>query len=276
MYCVAMVLQRKLFPLLLILAVLVSLSSLLQAQARSNLIFEDTFNSGSFQPYNGGLGWDQTEFTDRSKGAIVSSPTRSGAGAAKFTLYYPDIRAEKNKFSAGSPGKERWFGFSTYIPTTWKDHDNLTIVAQIKGMPDTGEAHRSPFLSFEIRNGVWTLYNRWDSNLISQPDQYGSGGTIKTKLVYSGSYAKGRWTDWVIHAKWSYNKDGLLELWKNGTKLGSWIAPNCYNDIEHPFHFKIGMYKPGYNSSHPSPLVIYHDEVRIGNENARYADVAPS
>ncbi|MCA1993970.1 MAG: polysaccharide lyase, partial [Coleofasciculus sp. S288] len=227
------------------------------------------------QPYNDGLGWNQTEFTSKSKGEIVTTPKRAGAAAAKFTLHYPDKRAEKNKFSAGAPGSERWFGFSTYIPEKWPNHDNVTIVAQIKSMPDAGEPHRSPFLSFELRNGVWTIYNRWDANKISKPEAYGSGGTIKTKQVYSGSYTRGTWTDWVIHAKWSYNKDGLLEIWKNGTKLVSWVAPNCYNDTDYPFHFKIGMYKPGYNSTHPSPLVIYHDEVRIGNENARYSDVAP-
>ncbi|MGB7441989.1 MAG: polysaccharide lyase [Coleofasciculaceae cyanobacterium] len=274
MYRIRAIFRGKLLQISLLLVLLLSITTTLQAQDNSSLIFEDNFNS-SFEPYNNGAGWNQTQFTDQSRGTIVGSPTRSGTGAAKFTLNYPDKRAEKNKFSAGRPGEERWFGFSTYIPTNWQDHNNFTIVAQIKGSPDTGEQYRSPFVSFEVRNGVWTLFNRWDPNPISQPARNGSGGTIQSKRLYSGPYSKGQWTDWVIHAEWSYNSDGLLELWKDGVQLASWVAPNCYNDSEHSFHFKIGMYKPGYNESHPSPLVIYHDEVRIGNGNASYADVAP-
>lgn len=268
-------LQRKLRPLRLVFALLLLIGIIGQASAQSHLIFKDTFDSGSFQPYNGGAGWNQTQFTKKSKGKIVSSPKRAGAGAARFTLNYPDKRAEKNKFSAGRPGQERWIGFSIYIPTNWQDHDNFTIVSQIKGMPDDGEPSRSPLLSLEVRNGVWKLYNRWDPNPISKPRSGGNGGTIQSRQVFSGPYVKGQWTDWVIHAKWSYNDDGLLEIWQDNVKLGSWSGPNCYNDTEHSFHFKIGMYKPGYHSNNPSPLILYHDEVRIGNKNASYADVAP-
>ncbi|NET37429.1 MAG: hypothetical protein F6K19_36295 [Cyanothece sp. SIO1E1] len=262
-------------------AAILALSTLLVIGVRSavstesGLLFTDTFNRGSFRPYDGGAGWNQTQFTRRSRGRIVASPTRSGAGAARFNLRYPNKRAEKNKFIAGKPGTERWFGFSIYIPRTWRDHKNFTIVAQLKGSPDQGEPYRSPFLPLEIRNGVWTLFNRWDPTPISRPRADGNRGTIRSAKIYEAPYTKGKWTDWVIHAKWSYQQDGLLEIWKDGVKVVHKTGPNCYNDVDHGFHFKIGMYKPGYRANHPSPLVVYHDEVRIGNRHASYARVAP-
>ena len=270
--------NRKFFlPLLIVLVLVIStglLSSRISSQTTRNVIFEDTFDSGSFQPFADGAGWNQTQFTDASQGDIVSSPVRAGAGSARFTLTYPDRRVEKNKFAAGSPGAERWFGFSTYIPDNWSDHDNFTIVTQIKGSPDEGEPSRSPFVSIEARNGRWSLFNRWDANAITRPGDNGNGGTIQSAKLYDASYTKGDWTDWVIHAKWSYEQDGKLEIWQNGEQIVNRQGPNCYNDTDHGFHFKIGMYKPGYRSEHPSPLVIYHDEVRIGDETASYNDVS--
>lgn len=260
--------------LALITALLLGL--LLPAQAQRGLIFQDTFEQGTFQTYQGGAGWNQTQFTARSLGEIVNSPVRAGRSSARFTLRYPDRRVEKNKFAAGRPGSERWFGFSVYIPQSWRNHNGFTIAAQIKeGMPDRGEPVRSPFLPIELRNGVWQIYNRWDPNRISRPANNGNGGSIRSLKLYESPYAKGQWTDWVIHAYWSYENDGILEIWKNGTRVVNKIGANCYNDVDHDFHFKIGLYKPGYRAGEPSPLVLYFDEVRIGDSTARYADVAP-
>jgi len=260
---------------MLIAVVLVVVAGCLTSLANTSLLFEDTFDSGSFQPFAGGAGWNQTQFTENSQGEIVASPVRSGAGAAQFTLTYPDRRAEKNKFAAGRPGAERWFGLSTHIPNSWPDHNGFTIVTQIKGSPDSNEPDRSPFLSIEMRNGIWSIFSRWDASPISQPAENGNGGTIQSANIYEGAYSKGSWTDWVIHAKWSYEDDGLLEIWQNGNRIVNRTGPNCYNDTEHGFHFKIGMYKPGYRSEDPSPLVIVHDTVRIGDEQSKYDDVFP-
>ncbi|MEM7772635.1 MAG: polysaccharide lyase [Cyanobacteria bacterium P01_E01_bin.6] len=259
----------------LVVFVLIVAVGCLPSMANTHLIFEDTFNSGSFQPYADGTGWNQTQFTATSQGEIVSTPTRAGSGAARFTLTYPDRRVEKNKFAAGRPGVERWFGFSTYIPEDWPDHDNFTIVTQIKGSPDSNEPNRSPFLSIELRNGQWGIFSRWDANAITKPGDNGNGGTIQSAKVYEGPYEKGAWTDWVVHAKWSYEEDGLLEIWQNNEQVVNRPGPNCYNDTEHGFHFKIGMYKPGYREDHPSPLVLFHDTIRIGDETAQYDDVFP-
>jgi hypothetical protein len=50
-------------------------------------------------------------------------------------------------------------------------------------------------------------------------------------------------------------------------------GPNSYNDEVVPY-FKVGLYKRKWNMV--SKRVLYADEVRIGNGNATYSDVAPS
>ena len=53
---------------------------------------------------------------------------------------------------------------------------------------------------------------------------------------------KGCWTDWVVHVKWSYQSDGILQIWKNGEKVVDQNGPNAFNDAHGPF-FKMGLYK---------------------------------
>ena len=60
--------------------------------------------------------------------------------------------------------------------------------------------------------------------------------------VYVGPMNKGNWTDWVVHAKWSFGADGVLEIWRDGNKVGTQTGPNNYK-TEQPGFFKLGLYK---------------------------------
>ncbi len=64
-------------------------------------------------------------------------------------------------------------------------------------------------------------------------------------------------------------------VWKDGQKVAEHKGPNCYNE-ERPFYLKLGVYKPAYSVTAPPQRVTFHDEIRIGNEKATYADAAPS
>ncbi len=57
-----------------------------------------------------------------------------------------------------------------------------------------------------------------------------------------GPYETGVWTDWVMHVKWSYDQDGIAEVWKDGRKVIDQSGPNAFNDARGPF-FKMGLYK---------------------------------
>jgi hypothetical protein len=87
----------------------------------------------------------------------------------------------------------------------------------------------------------------------------------------------GKWTQWVLHIKWSYQEDGFLTLWKDGTVvLDLPNYPNTYNDKYGPY-FKFGIYKWAWkhqqNRVGMPPRVIYYDDLYIGNDGASYDDV---
>jgi len=179
-----------------------------------------------------------------------------------------------------SIGKEYWYGFSVFLP---QDHvpDNIwELVAQWHGRPDfdLGEDWRNPCMALRPQSdGNWHVSLIWDS----KANTFESG-----ERVYDGSrnwtvgpYARGEWTDWVFHVKWSYEDDGLLEIWQNDILIITRNGPNCFNDAKGPY-FKMGIYKGWKDRYDPVGIVaertLYHDEVRIGDANTTYADVAPS
>lgn len=97
-----------------------------------------------------------------------------------------------------------------------------------------------------------------------------SGGKEKIDL---GPYEAGTWTNWKFHVKWSYQSDGLVEIWKDGQLVVSKTGPNTYNDRQGPY-FKIGIYKPDWKykpqKSNTTQRVIYFDEVRVENNSSAW------
>jgi hypothetical protein len=253
----------------------VAVAATAQPVLNDKLIFVGDFESNSFD------GWN-TQFPHSSKGEIVTTPVRAGKYALRNELTYADFKTygdSRNRRSeiyyenVGRPGQERWYGLSLYLPKDWED-TMFDIVMQIHNKPDPGEGPKSPILTIVTEGKNWVISDRWDKEKISKPAKNGSGGTITTNQIYKGPYETEKWTDWVFHVKWSLEDDGLIEVWKDGQKVGEYKGPNGYNDDD-PYYMKIGVYKPAYRNTSPPQRVIFHDEVRIGNEKASYADVAP-
>ncbi|HEX8910933.1 MAG TPA: heparin lyase I family protein [Humisphaera sp.] len=210
--------------------------------------------------------------------AGAPAPARTGHGSAKFTLPSTAQRAELTAMPDPA-GSERWYGFSVFVADGVKPDAVNTIVAQWHEQPDRdlGETWRVPPLYLAMLNGKWVIATRWDS----RPKSDGSwippaptGGRLELRPA---AVATGRWVDWVFHVKWSYASDGLLEVWKDGTKVVDRAGPNTYND-EAGNYFKVGLYTPDY-ATNTNPVnavkMLFADDVRLGNETATYADVAP-
>jgi hypothetical protein len=89
---------------------------------------------------------------------------------------------------------------------------------------------------------------------------------------------RGRWTDWVIHTRWSYTADGLLEVWKNGQLVVAKQGPNTYND-SHSLYFMVGIYKWPWMETGlgwtQTKRVLYVDEIRMVAGPGSYDLVAP-
>jgi hypothetical protein len=240
-------------------------------KTKGHLIFKGDFESGDLK------GW-------RASGnppTVCRSPTRAGKYAMKTSLdRHKDKVAYRTEVSGpGSQvGKEYWYGFSIFLPDDYVPDKVWEIVAQWHGVPDfkIGEDWRNPVMALSTTGGKWGLVSRWDA----KPNTFENGkrrygGTKNHDL---GPYRKGAWTDWVVHVKWSYRSDGLLQVWKDGKKVVEQKGPNAFNDKKGPY-FKMGLYKgwknPKNRSDAVTKRVLYHDEFRMAGADARYEDVAP-
>ncbi len=237
--------------------------------AKSSKTFTSNFEAGDFS------GWDKQLCCSHSA-QVVTSPVREGEYAAKFTFRKsdPTKRAEL-KLEPVPANSEQWYGFSVFIPQEYTKDRVPEVITQWHNRPDgdLGENWRRPALLLRTKNDKFILENRWDSRLVTQSSR--DVGTQKWDL---GPMAKGQWTDWVVHARWSHKSDGTLEVWKNGKLVVQRTGPNTYNDKRGPF-LKLGIYKAQWKSnpeaSTTTERVIYFDEVRVGDASASYENVMP-
>ncbi len=222
---------------------------------------ENFYDSGSAQ------GWTREFSAGRSYSVkSVSAPTRRGGRALRMETRYGDrensYHSELEMHGAGEPGERAWYGFSTYVPTSWVDSEQTVITAQW-----WSHSRASPPLGIEIEGDEWVVFQRWDE---------GDEGLSKRAV---GTVRKGEWTDWVVEAYWSDRRNGYVKVWRNGEVVYEREGPSVYRKTER-LRFKLGVYAWPWKYDRPSPRrssprVIYHDEIRIGGENSSYNAVSP-
>jgi len=213
--------------------------------------------------------------------AVTRERARAGRYAMKSALdRHRDRVAYRTEVSGprAEIGQEYWYGFSVYLPGDYVPDRVWEIVAQWHGVPDfdAGENWRNPVMALFTTSGRWSWVSRWDAKRNTfESGRRKYGGTQQYDL---GAYEREKWTDWVVHVKWSYQGDGILEVWKDGKQVIDQKGPNAFNDAKGPY-FKMGLYKGWRDPKRPSDAVskrvLYHDEFRMGRANARYEDVAP-
>ncbi len=253
--------------------------------ARVHNFFVEDYETSSFNQWRR----ENIAFCCSYSGKIVTSPVRAGRYAARFELHHGDRkiwfgkRAELSRSGDNRFGKiggtDEWYGFSIYLPDDYEDDSEYEILTQWHAKRDEGEVFRSPVLSLHTYNGNWWIRNIHSS----KPIQTDNDGV--RKVLWEASYEddKGKWTDWVVHVKWSYLSDGFVEIWKNSQKLTlktgkkRYNGPDCYNDKRN-IYLQSGIYKSPWNENPPTEVikrVIYYDELRIGDSNSSFAEVSP-
>ncbi len=240
-------------------------------RVRAGLIFSSDFEDGKMNTWK----------PAGNSPAVTRDVARRGRYAMKTSLDRQKDACSYRTEVIGPEadiGKEYWYGFSIFLPDDYVPDKIWEIVAQWNCIPDydVGEKWRNPVLALFTTGGRWSWVTRWDAKrntFESGKREY--GGEHEYDL---GPYQRNLWTDWVVHIKWSFKPDGLLQVWKNGEKVIDQNGPNAFNDAHGPI-FKMGLYKgwskPTTRSDAVSRRVLYHDEFRMAGATATYQDVAP-
>lgn len=255
-----------------------------------NVIFANGFEEGQFQFLGGGRPtdiagpmWAQAQFQNPDYAAkFVSQPTRTGNKAIRFEWRTSGLAKSNTSKKAmihygKSPASlttDRWYGFSVYVPSKELALEKKyhVLIFQLHASPDhhLKEPWRVPPVSMALRDGGLRFWHTFDHDQVSpKNDNIRPNG--KAHTVCKQEEMWGRWTDVVVHTKFSLEKKGIAQVWINGKQALD------IHGIDLGYNDEIGPYPSWglYSYKGPESRVIYFDEISIGNENAGYVDVAP-
>ena len=231
----------------------------------SNIIYRETFEGSNVWP--GGLGY---EWNTSYGFQVVSSPVSKGLKAGRFELRDgdADIYARSEvRWPSTYNGVERWMSFSVYWPSNGMAPDSKPeIFHQTHQTSKT-----SPPLSMLIKNN--RIFAEINGQVFS-----GTLGTGTSKTIDLGDVPKDQWVRFVFHYRFSYNTDGVWQIWQNGKQVVNYSGKTIYPPAITSSlpSFKLGIYKwpwGGTGSSDAKLRIMHVDDVRIGNEKSTYADL---
>jgi hypothetical protein len=174
-------------------------------------------------------------------------------------------------------GKAYWYGWSVFIPSNWSSRDpGFDIVTQFATFPT------KPGRNFAC-GGNGSKISRRGNSLILDFQRQGNSTDVECTSypLVRVSEIRGQWTDFVMHVKWTGNKDGFLKLWmKSGngqyTQKVDYRGQTFWNDEGDGPYFKMGLYKGNPNWKGPAPRTVYTAEYRLGNDRSSFKEVAPT
>lgn len=260
----------KIKPVNIFLLFLVLSNSAAYTQRR-HLLIEDNFESGNKNEY-----WKE-ELHFPYAGAIVNSPTGNGK-VFRFEWRKADYdKTNKTKHAElRSPwlteNKEQWVGFSCYFPSNTMAVDSSpVIIMQYHDVPDRelGEDWRNPVIALSLRNHTLNISYRGDSPPLTVMGKYETSESLSL-----GAIVNDQWIHFVFHVKFDAFGKGLLEAWVNGEQKTSRKNIQLGFNDKNGSYFKFGMYYYEGRSAYNRTSYCY-DDVRIGDAEAGYSNIAP-
>ncbi len=243
------------------------------------LFYEDFEDALDFA----GNTWHREHSGNGGSRELTTEQVRSGLKSCKFSLTKYVEADYREQITLRAPwnhdgtlnftkGHEYWIAFSILIadgfytptePGTWGP-----IIQEYHASPDACDTGiRNPILSFQPKNGNWLCWDQYTSWPCNPAPKEGVHG-----FMYNyGAFSTGQWYDFVINIKWSYESDGFIKIWQNGVLVTDRNGPNCFNDAIGPY-FMLGIYG---SINYGQTVTFYFDEVRIGDSNSSYSEVAP-
>jgi hypothetical protein len=258
------------------------------------LMFQDDFSSPApLSPWSLSED-DRYDLPGATPGRIdvVAAPNLPGVKAARFFVNRaPNSFRAEISLPSEKGWNERWYAERIFLPEDWvlDPSKARSIVMQWHGIPGNFRA-TYPNLALAVENNHWVIARSFGDPKTKPTRDYATIGEIKP----------GTWVSWVVHAKWSPNKDGLIQIWKDGQLVFDRKGSNIYGTlgIEYTPYLKTGIYHPFWHVSGDAsrrddqsrvafdaetaaktPVknkTVYVADFKMGNEHATYNDVAPA
>lgn len=157
-------------------------------------------------------------------------------------------------------GAIKWYAFSVYFPADFPIEKNRLVFAQWHEKVPLLDQGLIPSLAFRFVDGKFSITLRHnDGKPVQDPDAVPS-----EELFRKGNFHRGRWHDFVVQVKWSYQQDGFVSIWWNAKQIVSYQGPVGYDpSLTQNLgpQFKFGLYR----DATPATYIVYFNRVRIGD-----------
>lgn len=242
---------------------------IIRGSAASGILFYDGFESNSTQQWKKEI----QESGGTAKVEISTNKVRDGRYAVRFVC-----NSCRRSELAGVPKfdwrKEYWVGFSFYLP---KAPSGFRIINQHHSIPgDYNWSCPAGGNSFTIKGASGKL-DFYTSTIASKVNVVrDEGGATANTNQFSESASLNTWHDMVLNFRYAPDNTGFMRIWLDGGIIFDhqgvtvYKYDACGEPKEPKQYLKIGLYLGGGSGE------IYYDEVRIGDSDASYADVAPA
>jgi hypothetical protein len=246
-----------------------------------------------FESDFGGQGLDKLNLSEDGRYRLAkANPNRlrimdapglaGGAKAVRFSVPRgPNSFRAEISLPSEKGFNERWYGILTYVPEDWKIDPNkgADILIQWHAIPGNWRSTH-PNLTICIQHSNWQVRRNFGS---PQKNPERKFHTLEKPLQ------PGTWVSWVIHAKWSPGKNGLVRIWRDGGLVLDQKGPNVYGTIgkEYTPYLKTGIYHPEWHLNSDARNKRYEAEIPgvtkketyvakvvVGSEAATYEIIA--
>ncbi|WP_461115515.1 polysaccharide lyase [Spirosoma jeollabukense] len=252
----------------------VTSESQLVAREDSGVLASDGFEGKQIATF-----W-HAELRTPTAGLLTSDVHRAGKQAMRFAWkpsQYDGTNSTLHAELLTSPlpigETERWYGYSSYMPSSSMENDSQTvIISQWHGFPDEGGAHTVPAMAISVEPAntlqlVYRASNKPITTFLQHP--------TSQKVLNLGKARFDQWVDYVVHVNWDpMGTTGQLQLWQNGILIVNETGITIGYSEQHKPYWKCGLYCWTGKSKYVEK-VIYYDEVRIGGHSASYDTVRP-
>ncbi|MEX2232399.1 MAG: polysaccharide lyase [Cyclobacteriaceae bacterium] len=223
-----------------------------------NLIFHETFEGP--EPFSTVHNKETGDWEYALK--YVDSPVYIGSRSGRFEIQHDQPLVADGKRSEvtiimGTDGqltRKAWYSFAVYFPSdAFASDTTYDVISQWykDGSPVRLITKRDRFL-IDIGSEI--------------------GGKEKIEV---GELTLDTWHEFIFHFIHSPYSDGYLAIWHNGKQKVVHSGGNMYNEVLPKW--KIGIYKASFEfgTSLVTNRVVFFDNIKVGDENARYRDMEP-
>jgi len=208
--------------------------------------------------------------------AEVSHPVRGGKTAFRHWIDQQGEQSELAMMQTPIDGVY-WYGWSMLIPEDFDCHGSDSIVMQLATGPasrrcESPHGTNGSYIQIQSEGQLVFRLQHQGRNRDATHDEF--------TLAKDMSPLKGKWLDFVMHAKWTGQQGGFLKLWmkvhdNNYLQMINYQGPTWWDDEGHGPYFKMGlnMGEPGWQG--PQARTLYTDEYRLGGGSSCFNEVAP-